>query len=350
MKIIPGLAFDFEVFLVTIATGLAKTTGTIYAYVHRSSNGYYLWADAAWHATLPTGADVPTATHTTGGDWKLTASAGITGALATPGETLTCSMRDAESEAAATVIGASHSAQVDVTTSSRLAPTTAGRTLDVSAGGEAGLDWSNIGAPTSTQGLTGTTIGNVAGTVAGHAGQVTVTVLDSLGAPLAGVLVTLRASGVVVSAGTTNGSGVAVLSHAGGTITVLGFIGGYSITTASLGALAADAVTTAALTATLQQGTAAADPGACTVYTTLRHLDLSVAAGVTGTCRVASLPAELSANFVEGASSSATSSGAGLISWTAPRGARVVVEIPGHLPATLITVPNAASVNLSTLV
>lgn len=39
-----------------------------------------------------------------------------------------------------------------------LRPTTAGRTLDVSAGGEAGLDWANVGSPTTTVGLTGTTI------------------------------------------------------------------------------------------------------------------------------------------------------------------------------------------------
>lgn len=35
---------------------------------------------------------------------------------------------------------------------------TAGRTLDVSAGGEAGLDWANVGSPTTTVALTGTTI------------------------------------------------------------------------------------------------------------------------------------------------------------------------------------------------
>jgi len=39
-----------------------------------------------------------------------------------------------------------------------LVPTVAGRTLDVSAGGEAGLDWANIGGPTTAQGLSGTTI------------------------------------------------------------------------------------------------------------------------------------------------------------------------------------------------
>lgn len=39
-----------------------------------------------------------------------------------------------------------------------LQPTTAGRTLDVSAGGEAGVDWANVGSPTTTLNLSGTTV------------------------------------------------------------------------------------------------------------------------------------------------------------------------------------------------
>jgi hypothetical protein len=39
-----------------------------------------------------------------------------------------------------------------------LRPTTASRTLDVSAGGEAGIDWSNIGSPTTAVNLSGTTV------------------------------------------------------------------------------------------------------------------------------------------------------------------------------------------------
>jgi hypothetical protein len=39
-----------------------------------------------------------------------------------------------------------------------LAPTTAGRTLDVTATGEAGIDWGNVGSPTTTLNLSGTTI------------------------------------------------------------------------------------------------------------------------------------------------------------------------------------------------
>jgi hypothetical protein len=42
-----------------------------------------------------------------------------------------------------------------------LAPTTAGRTLDVSATGEAGIDWANVGSPTTTLALSGTTVGTV---------------------------------------------------------------------------------------------------------------------------------------------------------------------------------------------
>lgn len=41
---------------------------------------------------------------------------------------------------------------------SALRPTTAGRTLDVSSTGEAGVDWANIGSPTTVQGLSGTTV------------------------------------------------------------------------------------------------------------------------------------------------------------------------------------------------
>lgn len=38
-------------------------------------------------------------------------------------------------------------------------PTVTGRTLDVSSGGEAGVDWANVGSPTTSQTLSGTTVG-----------------------------------------------------------------------------------------------------------------------------------------------------------------------------------------------
>lgn len=82
---------------------------------------------------------------------------------------------------------------------SALMPTTATRTLDVSAGGEAGLDWANIGSPTTAVNLSGTNIdtdqvvasvtgavgsvtGNVGGNVAGSVGSVT----GNVGGNLAG--------------------------------------------------------------------------------------------------------------------------------------------------------------------
>lgn len=56
-----------------------------------------------------------------------------------------------------------------------LVPTVAGRTLDVSAGGEAGLDWANIGSPTTAQNLSATNIDvdQVVASVSGAVGSVT---------------------------------------------------------------------------------------------------------------------------------------------------------------------------------
>ena len=44
---------------------------------------------------------------------------------------------------------------------SALMPTTAARTLDVSAGGEAGVDWANVGSQSATTTLTNTTVATV---------------------------------------------------------------------------------------------------------------------------------------------------------------------------------------------
>lgn len=52
-------------------------------------------------------------------------------------------------------------AEFSIRKDSALKPTVAARTLDVSAGGEAGLDWANIGSPTTTVNLSGTTVATV---------------------------------------------------------------------------------------------------------------------------------------------------------------------------------------------
>jgi hypothetical protein len=50
--------------------------------------------------------------------------------------------------------------QTELGTYGALKPTTAGRTLDVTATGEAGIDWANVGSQGTTVGLTATTIAN----------------------------------------------------------------------------------------------------------------------------------------------------------------------------------------------
>lgn len=47
---------------------------------------------------------------------------------------------------------------LDAAVTSRIAPTVAGRTLDVTATGAAGIDWANVENPTTTVGLSGTTV------------------------------------------------------------------------------------------------------------------------------------------------------------------------------------------------
>ena len=69
---------------------------------------------------------------------------------------------------------------------SSLKPTTAARTLDVSAGGEAGVDWANVGSPTTTVGLSGTTvktatdIATLIGTPAGASVSADILTIDNL--------------------------------------------------------------------------------------------------------------------------------------------------------------------------
>lgn len=67
---------------------------------------------------------------------------------------------------------------------SALKPTTAARTLDVSAGGEAGVDWANVGSPTTAVNLSGTNIDTdqVVASVTGAVGSVTGSVGSVTGA------------------------------------------------------------------------------------------------------------------------------------------------------------------------
>ena len=109
-----------------------------------------------------------------------------------------------------------------------LAPTTAGRKLDVSAGGEAGLDWANVGGQSSTVALTDTVIatastcnnayvtgmgGNIiaAAQIASdavteiQAGLATAAALTIVGDNVAAVLADTGTDGVVVASGSKSG-------------------------------------------------------------------------------------------------------------------------------------------------
>lgn len=130
-------------------------------------------------------------------------------------------------------------AQFSITARSALRPTTAGRTLDVSAGGEAGLDWANIGSPTTAQNLSGTNIdvdqvvasvsgavGSVTGAVGSVTGNVGGNVTGSVGSVVGAVgSVTGNVGGNVV------GTVASVVGNVGGNVvgtvaSVVGNVGG----------------------------------------------------------------------------------------------------------------------------
>jgi hypothetical protein len=164
--------------------------------------------------------------------------------------------------------------------------TTAGRTLDVSVGGEAGLDWANVGSPTTSLALTGTTIATTqkvdvdtiktnpvvnAGTITFPttatlasttnitAGTIT-TVTNLTNAPTAGdFTATMKTSiGTAVAASAVASVTGAVGSIASGGITTASFAAG-AINAAALGA---DAITAAKIAdGAIDRATFAADTG-----------------------------------------------------------------------------------------
>jgi hypothetical protein len=142
-----------------------------------------------------------------------------------------------------------------------LVPTTAGRKLDVSAGGEAGLDWivaSVSGAVGSVTGAVGSVTGNVGGNVVGSVGSVTGAVGSVTGAvgSVTGAVgsVTGNVGGNVVGsvasvAGNVTGS---VLGNVAGSVgSVAGNVSG------SVGSVAANGIDAASLAASA--GTEIAD-------------------------------------------------------------------------------------------
>lgn len=127
---------------------------------------------------------------------------------------------------------------------SALMPTTAARTLDVSSSGEAGVDWANVGSPTTTVGLTNTTISTsqVVASVTGAVGSVT----GSVGS------VTGSVGSVTGSVGSVTGAVGSVTGNVGGNVvgsvaSVTGNVGGN--VTGSVGSIASGGITSGSFAA-----------------------------------------------------------------------------------------------------
>ncbi len=123
-------------------------------------------------------------------------------------------------------------AEFSIENRSALMPTTAGRTLDVSATGEAGLDWANIGSPTaavnlsatnidvdqvvaSVSGAVGSVTGNVGGNVTGTVGSVVGavgSVTGNLGGNVVGSVASVTAA-VALTSGERNSVADALLAR-----------------------------------------------------------------------------------------------------------------------------------------
>lgn len=94
-----------------------------------------------------------------------------------------------------------------------LKPTTAGRTLDVSLGGEAGIDWANVGSPTTAVALTATTSGLIDNAIRSAKIQDGAFVEEKFGADAiaaiqAGLATSSQASTILARLGAWTGSGL----------------------------------------------------------------------------------------------------------------------------------------------
>ncbi len=129
-----------------------------------------------------------------------------------------------------------------------LQPTVAGRTLDVTTTGEAGIDWGNIGSPTTTVNFTNTTIST---------SQSVASVSGSVNSVTTGVTVSTINNDVITAASIANGAidaatfadSAIVIGSAAGT-GVKAYLGANSITAGVIGsgAIDSDAIGTNAIT------------------------------------------------------------------------------------------------------
>ncbi len=192
-----NVAAKFMVFAFDSATGLPKTGdgANITAYVSKDYGTVTVLADTSATEMDSTNAK---------GYYLFDAAQGETNA--------DCLMVSGKSTTSGIVVVGAPAVIYTRPTTGWLAPTTAGRTLDVSAGGEAGVDWANVGSPTTTVALTGTTIATTQ--------KVDIETIKTQ-AVVAGATVTFPA----VISSTTNITGGAITTVATVTGNVLGSVG-----------------------------------------------------------------------------------------------------------------------------
>lgn len=121
---------------------------------------------------------------------------------------------------------------------SALRPTVAARTLDVSTGGEAGIDWANVGTPGSTVGLSATTVATVTTTTT----ATNVTTVNGLAANV--ITATSIAADAITDAKVA--SDVTIASVTGSVGSVTGAVGSV---TGSVGSVASGGITATSIAA-----------------------------------------------------------------------------------------------------
>lgn len=172
---------------------------------------------------------------------------------------------------------------------SALISTTAGRTLDVSSGGEAGVDWANVGSPTTTLNLSGTTVKTATDVETDTAdiqsrlpaALVSGRIDSSVGAMASGVLTaTAIAADAITDAKVASDVTIASVTGAVGSVTgavgsVTGNVGG-SVGSVATGGISAASFAAGAITSTvIATGAVDADALATDAVT-------EIAAGILG--------------------------------------------------------------------
>ena len=136
-------------------------------------------------------------------------------------------------------------AEFSIENRSALMPTVAARTIDVSAGGEAGVDWANIGSPTTAQNLSATNIDvdQIVASVSGAVGSVTGavgSVTGAVGSVAAGGIATTSFAAGAIDNAAFNVTETLTANPAAGGIAAASFAAG-AIDAAAIAANAIDA-------------------------------------------------------------------------------------------------------------